>query len=55
MTGRFKKLVSIIISLMVVCSALGLYASADANAEYEYRFALSPSTSFRLTDLLFQN
>ena len=50
MKNRFRKIIGVVLSLMVVCSAFGLYASADANAEYEYRFALSPSTSFRLTN-----
>ncbi|MEE0762043.1 MAG: DUF2712 domain-containing protein [Acutalibacteraceae bacterium] len=49
MTGRFKKFVSIIISLMVVCSAFGLYASAGNTSLSEYSFALSPSADYRHT------
>ena len=46
MTGRFKKFVSIIISLMVVCSAFGLYASAGNTALSEYSYALSPTEGY---------
>ena len=49
MTGRFKKFVSIIISLMVVCSAFGLYASAGNTALSEYSYALSPTAGYRHT------
>lgn len=49
MTGRFKKFVSIIISLMVVCSAFGLYASAGNTSRSDYSFALSPSADYRHT------
>lgn len=50
MTGRFKKFVSIIISLMVVCSAFGLYASAGNTTHNPFNFALAPSETFKLTD-----
>ena len=49
MTGRFKKFVSIIISLMVVCSAFGLYASAGNTADSKYSFALSPTADYAHT------
>jgi len=50
MTGRFKKFVSIIISLMVVCSAFGLYASAGNTTHNPFNFALAPSETFKLTE-----
>ena len=49
MTGRFKKFVSIIISLMVVCSAFGVYASANNSYKSPYNFVLPTNGEYRFT------
>lgn len=49
MKNRFRKIIGVVLSLMVVCSAFGLYASAGNTARSDYSFALSPSADYRHT------
>lgn len=49
MKNRFRKIIGVVLSLMVVCSAFGLYASAGNTALSEYSYALSPTAGYRHT------
>lgn len=49
MSKTFKRIIGIIISLMVVCSAFGIYASANNSIKSPFAFVLQNNNEYKLT------